>query len=69
MRSGHIGERPLVRRDVGQEQPGLDRRVEGVGVKVRLRIGRGVVTMREDRLDSDIVEFSRVIECEKPEQS
>ena len=42
VRAGDIGQRALVVGHVGQEQPRLQRRMEGVGVKLELRVGAPV---------------------------
>ena len=51
VRSGDIGQRAAVVGDVGQEQPRLHRRVEGVGMEVDLRVGQAGVDPADDRLD------------------
>src|SRR5688572_12171977 len=51
MRTRDIGQRAIVRTDVGQEQPGLHRRMECVGVKLDLRVRRRVGASADDRLD------------------
>ncbi len=40
VRPRHVDERHRIRRDIGQEQPSLDRRVECVRMEIGLRIGR-----------------------------
>ena len=42
IRSIQQRQRTIVRADIGQEQPGLERGMEGVGVKFELGIGRAV---------------------------
>jgi hypothetical protein len=51
VRAGDVDEGALVLRHIGQEVEGLDGRVKGVGVEFRLRVGRGIADVAEDRLD------------------
>lgn len=51
VRAGHIDEGAIVRPHVGQEQPGLDRGMERVGMQLDLRVGRrSLVHARQDGL-------------------
>src|SRR5207244_9964036 len=51
VRSRYIGELALIGGDIGQEQPGLDRRVEGIGVQRGLRVRRAFAGMAQNALD------------------
>ena len=53
MRARDIDERHRVGSDVGQEQPGLDGRVKGVGVELALRVGRTFDRAAQHRLQID----------------
>lgn len=50
VRTGHVDEGSVVRPHIRQEQPGLDRGMEGVGMQLGLRIGLGLAHARQDGL-------------------
>ena len=54
MRPRHINERAVFFGDIRQKEPGLDRGMKRVGMQPRLRVGRRLPDMREDRLDIDL---------------